>query len=313
MRAALILVWLVLTIVVCFNFAAHHEGRTDLETLYMHLMPATLVADNHAAETADNFLFAVPVPESLAAFASNAAEVEAGEAGPVWAISNLQVCQIAAVLLLITAFSGVPRYLRTGQGDRLTRIFAGFATWIRDEMVFPVMGKQMGGKFLPYFLYVFFFILFMNMLGLLPGAATATASIFVTGAMALTTLVAMLACGMIAQGPLAFWKNLVPHVPLFIWPLMFFVEVFGLMMKPFALMVRLFANMNGGHMVVLSVMGLIFLAGSFGAVAGWATAPVAIGFAVFIMLIEFFVAMVQAYVFTQLSIIFVGMSVHPDH
>jgi F-type H+-transporting ATPase subunit a len=172
----------------------------------------------------------------------------------------------------------------------------------------------MGRRFLPYFLSVFFFIAFMNVMGLVPYSATATASIFVTGALAITTLVAMLVCGMTAQGPIAYWRNLVPHVPLVLWPLMFVVELVGVLVKPFALMVRLFANMSGGHMVVLSFMGLLFfLASIWGSAGGWGAAPIAVGFAVFIMIIEAFVALLQAYIFTQLSIIFVNMSVHPDH
>jgi F-type H+-transporting ATPase subunit a len=120
---------------------------------------------------------------------------------------------------------------------------------------------------------------------------------------------------MAAQGPIAFWKNLVPHVPLALWPLMFLVEVVGLLVKPFALMIRLFANMTGGHMIVLSFMGLIMFFGQGGAKAmvGYGSAPLAVGFAVFIMIIESFVALLQAYVFTMLSILFVNASVHPEH
>jgi F-type H+-transporting ATPase subunit a len=106
----------------------------------------------------------------------------------------------------------------------------------------------------------------------------------------------------------------VPHVPLALWPLMFIVEVLGLFVKPFALMIRLFANLTGGHLVVLSFMGLIFMfAGVESSAMGYAVAPMGVGFAVFIMIIEAFVAMLQAYIFTQLSIMFVGASVHPEH
>ena len=116
------------------------------------------------------------------------------------------------------------------------------------------------------------------------------------------------------QGPLAFWKNLVPHVPAWLWPLMFVVELLGLLVKPAALMIRLFANLTGGHLVVLSFMGLIFFfAGASHSAMGYGVAPVAIAFAAFIMIIEAFVALLQAYIFTQLSILFVGASVHPDH
>jgi F-type H+-transporting ATPase subunit a len=163
-------------------------------------------------------------------------------------------------------------------------------------------------------LTVFFFILFMNLMGLAPFSATATSSIFVTAGLALTTLLAMLLCGMAVQGPIAFWKNLVPHVPLALWPLMFVVELIGLVVKPVALTIRLFANMTGGHMVVLSFLGLIFFLGEiWGSAGGWGASPLGLAFAVFIMIIESFVALIQAYIFTQLSILFVNASVHPEH
>jgi len=214
---------------------------------------------------------------------------------------------------VLILFSGVASHVRAGGGDWFSRRLAGFALWVRDEMVYPAMGAELGRKFLPWFLTLFFFVLFMNLLGLLPGGATATASIFVTAALALVTLLSMLVCGMVAQGPIAYWKNLVPHVPLVLWPLMFAVEVIGVLVKPFALMVRLFANMTGGHMVVLSFMGLIFFFAVKSTTIGWAVSPVAVGFAVFIMIIEAFVALLQAYIFTQLTVLFVAASVHPEH
>jgi F-type H+-transporting ATPase subunit a len=118
---------------------------------------------------------------------------------------------------------------------------------------------------------------------------------------------------MVVQGPIAFWKHLVPHVPLALWPLMFAVELVGLIVKPIALMIRLFANMTGGHLAVLSLMGLVFFFGGMSPTVGWASSPVAVGLAVFIMIIESFVALLQAYIFTTLSIIFVQASLHPEH
>ena len=281
-------------------------------------------AEEHAAHAADDghagndYVFAVALPASLAFFDGRTEQEKMDPLNPpLLVMTNLQLFQLAAVALLFICFMGVPGYLRTGRGDRMSRLFAGFCAWIRDEMVYPVMGRETGKRFLPLFLVMFFFIFFMNMLGLVPGSATATTSIFVTCALAVVTFVAMLGCGMAAQGPIAFWKHLVPHVPAALWPLMFVVEVVGLCIKPFALMIRLFANMSGGHLVVLSFMGLIFhfsrMGGAPTPLVGWATAPVWLAFAVFIMIIEFFVAMLQAYVFTQLSILFVQASVHPDH
>ena len=229
------------------------------------------------------------------------------------AIHNVNTFQWVIIGLMFLVFLPV-RFSFAGSPNKFTRVFRGFCLWIRDEMVVPVMGKSSGQRFLPYFLTVFFFIFFMNVMGLVPGSATPTASVFVTAALALTTLAGMIGCGMIAQGPVAFWKNLVPHVPLALWPLMFIVERMGLLVKPFALMVRLFANMSGGHMVVLSFMGLFFfLAQLWGTAGGWGSVPIGVGFAVFIMIIEAFVAMLQAYIFTQLSIVFIGASVHPEH
>lgn len=314
------LVMAALVVVACWasnRFSAHHTGDTVFTSLYMHLVPSVLVRpEPHDGETAHGThaaqaLLEVPLP---AAFALLDYRGESASGAPRTALFNLQIFQVLAVVLMLVAFAGVPRYLRTGKGDPLTRLFAGFADWIRNEMVYPTMGKELGRKFLPYFLIVFFFVLFMNLVGLVPYSATATASIFVTGALALTTFLAMILCGMAAQGPLNYWKHLVPHVPLALWPLMFLVELIGLLVKPVALTIRLFANMSGGHMVVLSFMGLIFFMGELWGPAGaWGTSPLGLGFAVFIMIIESFVAMVQAYIFTQLSILFVTASVHPEH
>jgi len=298
---------------VSYNYVEHHE-KGAMESLYMHLMPAPLITGGHGEPS--EFMLYLPLPESMAAFANGTVvkELDGDKKDvSVAAFTNLQLFQVLSVLLIFVLLSGIPKHLRTGQGDVLTRFFAGFALWVRDDIVFPVMGKERGGQFLPYFMMVFFFIMFMNVLGLVPGSATATASIYVTAGLALTTLIAMIGCGMVAQGPIAFWKNLVPHVPLAIWPLMFFVEVFGLMVKPIALTIRLFANMTGGHLVVLSFIGLIFTFAQLSPVVGYGSAPFAVGFAIFIMIIESFVALLQAYIFTQLSVLFVDASVHPEH
>ena len=325
-----VLVVLALPIWASAKFVPHHGGDNPFITLYMHLIPAKLASGEHAAPVAGEHAHGAPAGEGaaheaasdhapeeyLCAFTVPAPAVfdmDPARPGTQLVLTNLQLFQIAAVLLIFICFAGVPSYLRTGRGDYISRVFAGFASWVRDEMVVPVMGRELGLKFTPYFLCLFFFIVFMNVMGLAPGAATATASIFVTGAMASVTLLSMLGGGMFAQGPIAFWKNLVPHVPLALWPLMFVVELIGLMVKPFALTIRLFANMTGGHMVVLSFMGLIFFFAKMSPAVGYAASPIAVGFAVFIMIIEAFVALLQAYIFTMLSIIFVSAAIHPEH
>jgi F-type H+-transporting ATPase subunit a len=322
---------------VAYRFTPHHSTDNVFTTLYMHVMPTPLVKDPHAAhgehagaaahgaepaahgaeaaaghavepEHPQDYLLSVNLPAALGLF-----DMDKGREGAQLLLTNLQIFQLAAVLLCIVAFVGLPGQIRSRRMDKVSGFFAGWAMWIRDEMVYPVMGKEEGAKYLPYFLSIFFFIVFMNLLGLVPWSATATASIAVTGGLALTTFIAMIICGMAVQGPIAFWKHLVPHVPLPLWPLMFTVEVIGLMIKPFALMIRLFANMTGGHMVVLSFLGLIFFFGQKTPAIGYTISPIALAFAVFIMIIESFVALLQAYIFTQLSILFVGTSIHPEH
>ncbi len=317
LRPLLVLLLVALPCWVSARYSEHHSAENVFLSLYMHLIPSNLVhhdaahgadAAHGGAEAHSPWIFSFTFPGAPAVF-----DMDTRVPGTQLVATNLQLFQVAAVLLILVCFSGVPAYLRTGRGDYVTRLFAGFAAWVRDEMVYSVMGKDLGRKFLPYFLTLFFFLLFMNLMGLIPFAATATASIFVTGAMALVTFVTMISGGIIAQGPIAFWKNLVPHVPLALWPLMFVVEFVGLLVKPFALMIRLFANMSGGHMVVLSFMGLIFFFANKSATVAYAVSPAAVGFAVFIMIIEAFVALLQAYVFTMLSIIFINSTIHPEH
>ncbi len=301
------------------RYSEHHESSNDdaFVALYKHLEPALLVepvahSDEHGDEQhgAAHPLLTVPLPAFMRLFDYD----QDPSTGTHLALYNLQIFQIAAVLLVLIAFSGVAQHMQRGGGDALTRFFSGGCLYIRDEMIRPNMKREHADKLLPLFYSLFFFILFMNLMGLVPGSATPTACIFVTAALAVITLGMMVLGGMFVQGPIAFWKNLVPHVPLWLWPLLFVVELIGVTVKPFALTIRLFANMTGGHMVVLSFMGLIFyFAGTQLSSMGYAIAPVAIVFAAFIMIIEAFVAFVQAYVFTILSAIFVGASLHPEH
>ena len=159
---------------------------------------------------------------------------------------NFQWFQLGAALLVFLAFAPVRRSIRQGGSGVVGKVLAGWVTWIRDEMVYPNMGEKTGRKFLPFFLSLFFFILFMNLFGLIPAGATATASVYVCAALAVITLSMMLIGGMIVQGPIKFWVSLVPHgVPGWLLPLIFPLEIIGLVIKPIALTVRLAANMTG--------------------------------------------------------------------
>lgn len=350
-RVLAIVALLLGTLYVNTNYIAHHKAENPFVQLFAHLMPEPLIThgeghgddhehgdheddhdEDHAHEgdeadhavagsehageahgddhhAAGSPILSLPLPGFLGVF-----DMDASHDGVQLVFTNLQLFQVASILLIFLCFSGVPRYLRTGKGDLVSRLFAGFAHWVRDDVVEPVMGRELGSKWLPFFLSIFFFILFMNLMGLIPHGATATASVFVTGGLAMITFTCMLVFGMMEQGVVGFWKNLVPHVPWWLWPLMAVVELIGLVVKPVALMIRLFATMMGGHMVVLTFMGLIFFVGTnMGPALGWSIAPLAVGFAVFIMIIEAFVALLQAFIFTQLSVIFINASIHPEH
>jgi len=184
--------------------------------------------------------------------------------------------------------------------------------FLRDEVVGPNLGSKTGA-YLPYFATLFFFILLMNLGGLVPYGATATANLAVTGGLALTTFVLLNLAGMMEQGVAGYFSHIVPKgVPVWLYPMLFPVELLGMVTKTFALCVRLFANMLGGHIVILSFIGLIFIFGEMNPLLGLGvTAPVAVALSLFVMLLELFVAFLQAYIFTFLTAIFVGAAMHP--
>ena len=178
--------------------------------------------------------------------------------------------------------------------------------FIRDEVVLPNMGKE-GLKMLPFFLTVFFFILFANLIGLVPFMAQPTKNINVTSALAIISFVMIQVSGMRKNGVWGYLKGLVPSgIPVFVLPIMIIVEFIGLFTKPFALLMRLFANINAGSIIILSLIGLIFIMQYAGVI-------IAIPFSIFIYMLEIFVAVLQAYIFTMLSVIFISMAVHQEH
>ena len=176
--------------------------------------------------------------------------------------------------------------------------------YIRDEIARPNLGAKTD-RFLPYLLTVFFFILTCNLLGLLPFGATATANLTTTAVLALFTFV-------ITQiaGTKDYWMHILwpPGIPWFVKPILVPIEILGLFTKPFALAVRLFANMTAGHLVLLNLVGLIFIVAGMSETAGWATSVPALGLTLFVYGLEVLVAFIQAYVFTILSALFIGMA-----
>ncbi len=180
--------------------------------------------------------------------------------------------------------------------------------FIRDEIAIANMGEEQGKRFTPLLVTFFFFIWIANMMGLIPIFSTATGNINVTAALAIVTLFSTQYFGIKEHGLLGYYKSLVPHgVPLYLWPLMFVVEIMGIIAKHVALTIRLFANMIAGHIVLFAFLGLIILFKTY------VISPVSVGFGVFVYFLELLVAVIQAYIFTMLSALFIGMSVNPEH
>jgi F-type H+-transporting ATPase subunit a len=204
--------------------------------------------------------------------------------------------------LLLAAFRR-PQLVPRG----LANMFEAMVVFIRDEVVMPVMGEH-GRAYLPYMLTVFFFILTCNLLGLIPYAATPTGNISVTAALASCTFLLTLAAGVSNNGFFGFLKSLVPGgIPLWLIPIMIPIELISMLARPFALCIRLFANMIAGHMIILVFLGLILMLKLL------AIAPVAVVFAAAIYLLEIFIACVQAFIFTLLSSLFISLAAHPEH
>jgi len=183
-----------------------------------------------------------------------------------------------------------------------------YILFVRDEVVYPIMGEKDGRKLMPFFLTVFFFILFMNVLGMVPWGGTATGNVNVTAGMAIIAFLMIQGAGIAKNGVVHHFKALVPSgLPAFVIPIMIPVELVGLFSKPFALCIRLFANMVAGHAVILAFFGLIFMAKSY------ILAPLPLAGVIGISILELFVAHLQAFVFTMLTAIFMNMSMHPSH
>lgn len=228
------------------------------------------------------------------------------------------VCGIfITVILVIGLMLWLKRYI-VKHGYKAPRRGLGFlellVTFIYDSVIKSTLGNKTA-KFAPYLLTVFFFIFFMNLLGLVvifPGGANLTGNIAVTLVLAILTF---MVTNIFATKH--YWKEIFwPEVPLWLKfpiPIMPAIEVFGMFTKPAALTVRLFANMMGGHMIVIVLTLLIFIFAAVDPIAGGATTVISILFSVFMLLIDVLVSFIQAYVFTMLSTIFISLAQVDEH
>ena len=230
------------------------------------------------------------------------------------------VLLIMVALVMIFGFWWVARRSASGTPSGLASLVEVSLVWVRDEIVYEWLGPQNGRRYLYFFWTLFFFILLSNLLGLLPAPLnlwhrTATGNINVTAALALITFVLVQVSGMLKHGWGKYWAHLVPGgVPKVLFPLVWVIEFFSIFVKPFALTVRLFANMTAGHAIVaVLVGGLIGITAFSSVLMGGISTVSAFAFMLFIMLFETLVALIQAYIFTILSAIFVSLAVAEEH
>jgi len=219
-------------------------------------------------------------------------------------VTKHTIMLITAAILLIVLFVPLGKSRRIAPHG-LANFFEVIIVFLRDEVVYPSLGEQDGRKYLPFFLTAFFFILFSNLMGMIPYGSTATGNISVTGALAAISLLVMIGSGVLRHGPLGYLGSFIPPgIPLFVAPILFPIEIIGVLVKHFALCIRLFANMLAGHAVITVFLGLI---------SSLFIAPISILGAVAISLLELFIAFLQAYIFTILSSLFIGSALHPEH
>ncbi len=220
---------------------------------------------------------------------------------------NVAAMFLTVIVMLIFFFSLARHHKKSDKAPKgLNNALEALVLFVRDDIAIPNIGKKKYMKFMPFLLTVFFFIWITNLLGLLPGAANVTGNISVTVALGLFTLILILINGNKDYWAHIFWM---PGVPVPVKILLAPIELIGLFIKPIALMIRLFANITAGHIIILSLLGLIFILENVG-VAG-----ISVPFALFIMVLELLVAFLQAFIFTMLSALFIGVAVeeHEHH
>ena len=226
---------------------------------------------------------------------------------------NVVQMLLAAIVLVWLMLSVAKKYKQNGFKTAPSGA-QGFVEpvilFIRDEVAVPNLGTN-AIKFMPFLLTVFFFILVNNLFGLIPGSANVTGNIAVTMVLALIAFVAILFSSNKHYWGHIFWP---PGMPLGVKLIMIPVEFLSnLFVKPAALMIRLFANMVAGHIVIITFVSLIFIFGELNQYIGWGFSPVSVAFVIFITLIEVLVAFIQAFIFTMLTAVFISQAKEGDH
>jgi F-type H+-transporting ATPase subunit a len=248
----------------------------------------------------------------------------------VWLLSNNIITLVISAVAMLIIFPLITRaYRRQEHVPTGTRnFFEAILIYVREEIARPVLGEETD-RFVPFLWTLFFFILFNNLLGLLPLdvltgwfmgplhlhpiGGTATANIWVTGALAVVAFVMWQVNGIRANGLVNYFKHFTGGAPLYMAPVMVPLEFIGMFIKPFALAIRLFANMFAGHMVLAVLLMFTATAFAAGATVGWAVSIVVVLASVAMMCLELFVAFLQTYIFVFLTAMFIAQLVVHEH
>jgi F-type H+-transporting ATPase subunit a len=220
----------------------------------------------------------------------------------------------AALLVILMSRLAIGSYKKGRIPSGIGAFVESLVLLIRDEMAEKNIGHGDGAKWTPLLCSFFFFILVAALVGLMPLSATSTSNLAVTMALATVSFLAQQWAGISKYGVVHHFRSIVPPgLPWPLLPIMIPVEIISMFTKPFALMIRLFANMLAGHMVITTLLLLIPLGAAVSTALGVSMIPVALGISLFIMMLEVLVAFIQAYIFTLLTSIFIGMYAHPAH
>lgn len=224
------------------------------------------------------------------------------------------VQMILALTLLVWVMISIANRYKKGAGVKVAptgmqNLMEPVITFVRDEVAKPNLGHKYE-KYLPYLLTVFFFILINNIFGLIPGTANVTGNIAFTLVLGLISFIVIL-----ASSKKHYWSHIFnpPGMPLGIKFILVPVEVLSLFIKPMALIIRLFANMVAGHIIIICLISLIFIFAGLNVYAGWGTSIFSIAFTVFIYFIEILVAFIQAFIFAMLTAVFIGQAYEGEH
>ena len=224
------------------------------------------------------------------------------------------VQMILALALLVWILISIAKRYQKGYGVKtaptgMQNLMEPIITFVRDEVAKPNLGNRWE-KYLPYLLTVFFFILINNIFGLIPGTANVTGNIAFTVVLGLISLVVI-----VASSRKYYWQHIFnpPGMPIGIKLILVPVEILSFFIRPMALIIRLFANMVAGHIIIICLISLIFIFASLNQYAGWGTSIFSIAFTIFIYFIEILVAFIQAFIFSMLTAVFIGQAFEEPH